>query len=390
MKKIMKSMLVFVLVAVMMCGVMVTAQAASGEQVTPVDPTDPNHGGGGSGGHQHDWMFLRFDWEEDHKNKKCTAYAVYECQDVDCMEERSIIASVTRSSGDVYTATIVAEKSLDGQRHSEEYTLHHLWAFEGFEWFIEQEFSWSDRVLTAVKAKYRCLACNRLVLVDATVTGTYVVTAHVDCEEALDDEEHSETIELNHEWVFNGFTWDYDTITATADYTCKNCGEKCSIDADMSYINVCQAKAYVDQYKSKDRQAHSEIKEVDYHGYDPYGVDYSHIYEFIGFRWEKITNTRYKAFAQYKKGVMGGGVLYWLDVVEIEAHVSTKQNTLAYRVLEARVEHWQTPDNIMRTETKEVSTRPDIGPVVPINPREKISDPIVVVGPPKDLNPVNP
>ena len=336
MKKLLKSLLVSALVAVLMCGVMVTAQAANENMEDVSNPDEPtpgngngnnNHGGGGGGG--------------------------------------------------------TTGGNNNNNDHPEDMEHIHIWLFKEFEWIIEQEYSWLDRTVVSVIAKYECNQCGEKDEVVAMVTGDkYMVTASIAGVDSLDYEDHSETIELNHEYVFDHFDWDMTDYTAEAVCFCKECGKEYREKASMYYSWDTAIATYFDIYHVK----HEEVINPDFGDFEPYGWDFNKIYEFDGFRWEKVGFNKYKAYAKYKRGVMGCGVLYWLDPVEVEAVVTVTLSTLAYKEYTAKLASWQTPDGVERTETKRYSA--DRPPMPPVGPRTRIDD--SVIAPPKEMKPANP
>ena len=193
----------------------------------------------------HAWFFVEFTWTATD-----TGYTVvgwYECSN-NSTHQISLPATVTAETTPatctepdktVYTATIEADVSLDGQLHTESVTvtgtaLGHDWEFVDFTWTqtetgytaaanykCKNDASHTNTVDAAVEAEKTDPTC--------TEPGSIVYTATVAAGASLDGEAHTDTKTVTlpatgHDWEFVDFTWtETETgYTAVANYKCKN------------------------------------------------------------------------------------------------------------------------------------------------------------------------
>ena len=265
----------------------------------------------------HDWVFTGFTWTGNDEDGYTAAIANYVCNNgephyatVDA--ELTVVRtepSCTEPGRIVYTASVTAEISLDGEAHSEDKIVplpptEHDWEFTGFTWTGNDEDGY-----TAAVANYVCNnGTPHYATVDAELSivrteptceapGKIVYTAYVSAEDSLDEEEHSEDkivpiAPLGHNWEFTGFTWigsDTDGYTAAiANYVCNN-GEPhyATVDAELTVVRTepsCTEPgrivytASVTAEISLDGEAHSEDKIVPL-------PPTEHDWEFTGFTW---------------------------------------------------------------------------------------------------------
>ena len=218
--------------------------------------------------HDHEWTFVDFTWTETKDGY--TAVANYKCEVTGTAHTESIDAAVssettpatcTAAGQTVYTATVAADKSLDGAAHTDTKTvaieaLGHDWEFKGFTWTA------ADNGYTAV-ANYKCKNDETHTdTVDATVTlaegtgddaGYYVYTAAVTAENSLDKQAHTDTkkeemlpirfatsISLDQQIGLNSYVGQLPKTAAVSEFTAK----VYSGDEEIASVSFTELKGY--------------------------------------------------------------------------------------------------------------------------------------------------
>ena len=246
----------------------------------------------------HKWAFVDFTWTETADG--FTAVANYKCEN-DETHTQTVNATVSSETTDatctengktVFTATVTADKSLDGTAHTD--TKEEMIPATGHDWeFVD--FTWTETAdgFTAV-ANYKCKNDEtHIVTAEAMVwvveeedptceePGAIYYLAEIEGIDSPDGQYHDEnkTVAIpatGHDWEFVDFTWTGDDengyTAAVANYKCKNDETHTqTVNATLSAETTdatCEADgktvytATVAAADSLDKADHSDTKEV--------------------------------------------------------------------------------------------------------------------------------
>ena len=189
------------------------------------------------------WSFVDFTWTGDDASGYTAAVANFENTSGGKQTVAAVVTSETTAAGcetagrTVYTATVSADKALDGEAHSDTKTvavpaLGHKWKFESITWaedntaeavFVcENDASHTRTVAAVVTSETTAAGCE--------TAGRTVYTATVSADKALDGVEHTDTRTTEipatgHKWGEPDYVWAEDNGSVTASVLCENNNE---------------------------------------------------------------------------------------------------------------------------------------------------------------------
>ncbi|MBQ7602121.1 MAG: S8 family serine peptidase, partial [Lachnospiraceae bacterium] len=199
----------------------------------------------------HDWHFVDFTWTGDDADGYTSAQANYVCGR-DETHKASVEAELTKVSEDAtcteagtvhYTAEVTAEKSLDGQKHTEEKSvtgaaLGHDWSDPTYNWAEDNSEVTATRVCSHDASHIETETVKTISEVTkpaaCTEKGETTYTALFTNEAFETQTKTVENIEaLGHDWSDPTYTWTEDNSEVTATRVCAH---------DASHVETETAK----------------------------------------------------------------------------------------------------------------------------------------------------